>query len=36
MWNVNDLSEEGVSLTMIDSAYMDVPDPSALDAIAFK
>lgn len=35
-WQINDLDDQGVSLTMIDAAYMDVPDPSALDAVAFK
>lgn len=35
-WQIRDLEDQGVSLTMIDAAYMDVPDPSALDAVAFK
>lgn len=36
MWKIDDLEEQGVSLTMIDAAYMDVPDPNALDAVTFK
>lgn len=40
-WKVNTVSDNsssccGVSLSMTDAAYMDVPDPSALDAIEFK
>lgn len=36
-WQVNQVSSDGgVSLSMTDAAYMDVPDPSALDAIEFK
>lgn len=35
-WLVNDLGDQGVSLTLNDSAYMDVPDPSALDATIFN
>lgn len=43
-WKVNTVSDNsssssssgGVSLSMTDAAYMDVPDPSALDAIGFK
>ncbi|KAG2195930.1 hypothetical protein INT47_002703 [Mucor saturninus] len=35
-WQIRDLEDQGVSLTMIDAAYMDVPDPSALDAVAFN
>ncbi|KAL9548787.1 hypothetical protein MBANPS3_005506 [Mucor bainieri] len=35
-WQVNKASDGGVSLSMTDAAYMDVPDPSALDAVEFK
>jgi hypothetical protein len=35
-WKVNDLGDKGVSLTMINATYMDVPDPSALDAVIFE
>ncbi|CEP20055.1 hypothetical protein [Parasitella parasitica] len=35
-WQVNDLQQVGVSLTMTNAAYMDVPDPSALDAVIFN
>ncbi|KAI7904623.1 uncharacterized protein BX663DRAFT_503002 [Cokeromyces recurvatus] len=36
MWKVNDLDENGVSLTMQSAIFIDVPDPSTLDAIAFN
>ncbi|KAK4515202.1 uncharacterized protein ATC70_002812 [Mucor velutinosus] len=35
-WQVNKASDGAVSLSMTDAAYMDVPDPSALDAIEFN
>lgn len=35
-WQINYVEDQGVSLTLVDAAYMDVPDPSALDAVAFK
>lgn len=35
-WEIKDLKEDGVSLSMNNAAYMDVPDPSALDAVIFK
>lgn len=35
-WQINYVEDQGVSLTLVDAAYMDVPDPSALDAVSFK
>ena len=35
-WSIHDLGTEGVSMTLVDATYMDVPDPSALDAVIFK
>ncbi|KAI8644295.1 WD40-repeat-containing domain protein [Parasitella parasitica] len=35
-WEVIDLKEQGVSLSMSDAVYLDVPDPSALDAVVFN
>ncbi|RCH99551.1 WD repeat-containing protein 6, partial [Rhizopus stolonifer] len=34
VWKINDLKDNGVSLTLSTASYMDVPDPSSLDAIA--
>jgi hypothetical protein len=34
MWRVN--TDTGVSLTLINAAYMDVPDPSAIDGVLYK
>ncbi|KAI9269722.1 hypothetical protein EDC94DRAFT_599738 [Helicostylum pulchrum] len=35
-WQINYVEDQGVSLTLVDAAYMDVPDPSALDAVSFN
>ncbi|KAF7726588.1 WD repeat-containing protein 6 [Apophysomyces ossiformis] len=36
VWTLRDLGSEGVSLTMASAAFVDVPDPSAMDIIEYK
>ncbi|KAI8141833.1 WD40-repeat-containing domain protein [Fennellomyces sp. T-0311] len=36
MWAVKDLGPNGITLSLIDAAFVDVPDPSTMDTIEYR